>query len=66
MRIIKTLRVEEYARAYAGAAANLERWITLTKAAVWTDFKDVKQIPAYNGHPLQCGKSVRTTLFDAR
>ena len=42
MRIIKTLRVEEYARAYAGAAANLERWITLTKAACWTDFKDVK------------------------
>ena len=42
MRIIKTLRVKEYARAYAGGAANLKRWITLTKAAVWTDFKDVK------------------------
>jgi mRNA interferase HigB len=42
MRIIKPLRVREYARAYAGAAANLERWMTLTKAAAWTDFEDVK------------------------
>jgi mRNA interferase HigB len=42
MRIIKTLRVREYARAHTGAAASLERWLTLTKAAVWADFKDVK------------------------
>jgi mRNA interferase HigB len=42
MRIIKPLRVREYARACAGAAANLDRWISLTKAALWTDFKDVK------------------------
>ena len=42
MRIIKTLRVEEYARDHAGASSNLERWITLTKDARWTDFKDVK------------------------
>ena len=42
MNIVKPLRVREYARAHAGAFASLERWITLTKAAVWTDFKDVK------------------------
>jgi mRNA interferase HigB len=42
MRIIKTLRVRGYARAHAVASANLDRWISLTKAAIWTDFKDVK------------------------
>ena len=42
MRILKVLRVREYARVHAAASANLERWITLTKAAVWTDFEDVK------------------------
>lgn len=42
MKLIKTLRVREYALVHAGASANLERWVTLTKAAIWTDFKDVK------------------------
>jgi mRNA interferase HigB len=42
MKILKILRVREYARVHAAAFANLERWITLTKAAHWTDFKDVK------------------------
>jgi|SRR5580658_4022807 mRNA interferase HigB len=42
MKIVKPLRVREYARAHAGTSASLERWITLTKAARWTDFEDVK------------------------
>jgi mRNA interferase HigB len=42
MKVIKPLRVREYARAHAGAATNLDRWIALTKFAIWTDFKDVK------------------------
>jgi mRNA interferase HigB len=42
MKIVKVLRVREYAKVHAVAFASLERWITLTKAADWTDFKDVK------------------------
>jgi mRNA interferase HigB len=43
MKILKILRVREYARIHAVASASLERWITITKAADWTDFKDVKR-----------------------
>ena len=42
MKILKIVRVREYARVHAVASASLERWITITKAADWTDFKDVK------------------------
>ena len=42
MKIIKTLRVEEYARDHSVAAASLIRWIKKAKAADWADFKDVK------------------------
>jgi mRNA interferase HigB len=42
MKILKIVRVREYARVHAVASASLERWITITKAADWKDFKDVK------------------------
>jgi mRNA interferase HigB len=43
MKLIKILRVREYARVHAAASANLEHWMYLTKAAPWTDFEDVKR-----------------------
>ena len=42
MKLIKSLRVREYARAHTAAGSNLDRWLSLTKTARWTDFKDVK------------------------
>ncbi len=42
MRIITIPRVREYERAYPIAAASLERWIALTRAAIWTNFENLK------------------------
>src|SRR5271156_3965594 len=60
MKVLKPLRIQEYARAHAGAATSLDRWISLTKAGIWTDFKDVKSTfgSAADAVPVDSGRIV--------
>ena len=43
MRIIKDSRLREFAKQYSRASSSLKIWRTLTKAAVWRSFEDVKK-----------------------
>jgi mRNA interferase HigB len=64
MNIVKPLRVREYARAHAGAFASLERWITLTKTADWTDFKDVKSTFGRSADAVQVDSGRSVVVFN--
>ena len=63
MKIVKPLRVREYARAHTAAGSNLDRWLILTKTAEWTDFKDVKN--SFSGaDAVQVGTGRTVVVFN--
>jgi mRNA interferase HigB len=64
MKIVKPLRLREYARHHSGAAANLERWITVTKAAAWTNFIDVRSTFGSSADAVEVASGRNVIVFN--
>ena len=63
MRIIKESRVKEYVRAFPVARASLDRWVRLTRRALWTNFADVRgTFPRADAVTVASGN--KTVVFD--
>jgi mRNA interferase HigB len=63
MRVIKESRVKEFMARHPKARRMLERWVRLTRAAVWTKLHDVRAtFPDADEVRVQSGK--KAVVFD--
>ncbi|HYY27809.1 MAG TPA: type II toxin-antitoxin system HigB family toxin [Chthoniobacterales bacterium] len=59
MNIIKVIRLGEFAERYSRASASLKNWRTVTRAAKWESFQDVKAtFNTADNVPVASGRAV--------